>query len=77
MSKLICICNRVSEEAIKKIVSRYPEATLQDIVNKTAASTSCGRCKTELQSVFERLKEQSSGNRQNVQLTLPFDFSGS
>jgi bacterioferritin-associated ferredoxin len=66
----------VSEETIKKIIVRHPEATLQDVINKTGASTSCGRCRTELEAVFQKLTENSSDKNKSAQLTLPFDFPG-
>jgi NAD(P)H-nitrite reductase large subunit len=77
MSKIICICNRVTEEEIVKIVSRHPTAMLQDLINKTSASTSCGRCKSELELVFETQKQKYFTDEVRGQLSLPFDFTGS
>ncbi|WP_291861862.1 bacterioferritin-associated ferredoxin [Marinilabilia sp.] len=76
MSKIICICNRVTEEEIAKIVSKHPIALLQDVIIKTAASTSCGRCRSELESVFETQKQKYLTDEARGQLSLPFDFSG-
>ncbi len=77
MSKLICICNRVTEQEVAKVVSRYPQAELQDVINLTAASSSCGRCKTELEDVFNNLKALHSRQKNGAQLYIPFDFSRS
>lgn len=76
MSRIICLCNKVTEKEISRIVSKYPNATLSDVINKTAASTSCGRCKSELQDVFSKLKSKYSSQANNSQQVIPFDFEG-
>ncbi|MFW6327124.1 MAG: (2Fe-2S)-binding protein, partial [Bacteroidota bacterium] len=74
MSRLVCLCNKVTQKEIALIVSKFPHATLPDVINKTAASTSCGRCKSELQDVFKKLKSKYSSRANNSQQVIPFDF---
>jgi bacterioferritin-associated ferredoxin len=74
MFRLICLCNKVTEKEIARIVSKYPAATLSDVINKTAAPTSCGRCKSELQDVFSKLKSKYSTHKDRSQQVIPFDF---
>jgi bacterioferritin-associated ferredoxin len=75
MPNLICICNRVSHKDIARIVSKFPDATLPDVIVKTAASASCGRCKHELKTVYNRLKEKQNLPDKPTQLSIAFDFS--
>ncbi len=74
MTRLICLCNKVSENDVRKLFKKAPLATLSDVVQATGASASCGRCKGELIALLEGYKKQSAGNPdQNPQLTIPFD----
>jgi len=75
MSKIICLCNRVSDKDVEKILFKYPHASLQDVMIQTAASTSCGRCRNELETFVEQLKNKQPTPVPSPQLTIPFDFS--
>jgi len=77
MSRIICLCNKVTEKEIASIVSKYPHASLADVINRTAASTSCGRCKSELEDVFGKLKSKYSSQAEKSQQVIPFDFEAS
>lgn len=51
--KLICICNMVTESEILQILKKGAR-DLEDVKKFTLASTSCGRCKIETESIIKR-----------------------
>jgi bacterioferritin-associated ferredoxin len=72
MSRLICLCNKVSNKDVSRVLSKYPQAGLQDIINLTAASTSCGRCRIELEHIVKQIKENNK-SAPSGQLSIPSD----
>lgn len=75
MSKMICLCNRVNAKDVEKVFTKHPQANLRDVINLTAAATSCGRCRTELEAFVEQVKSKQSTPASCPQLTIPFNFS--
>lgn len=74
MSRIICLCNKVSQKKIETLIKKSPAASISDVINATAASTSCGRCRSELESVVLFCKkEHSPGNKFGTQLFIPFN----
>ncbi len=67
MSRLICICNKVSEKEIRKLLKKSPLATVGDVARVSRASTSCGRCYNEMKNFIEQYQKKDSG-----QLIIPF-----
>ena len=51
--KLICICNIVTESEILQVLKKGAR-DLEDVKKLTFASTSCGRCKIETESIVKR-----------------------
>jgi nitrite reductase (NADH) large subunit len=52
-NKLVCICNGVTETEIVNILKKGA-VKLDDVRKFTLASTSCGRCKPEVEALVER-----------------------
>ncbi|WP_158275624.1 (2Fe-2S)-binding protein [Marinilabilia rubra] len=75
MSRIICLCNRVGGNDVEKVLSKHPQASIKDVMNLTAASTSCGRCRSELEAFIEEIKSKQPATAPSSQLTIPFDFS--
>ncbi len=72
MPKLICLCNEVSSQDLKKLIHREPMICLEELTQITGASTSCGRCRTELKREYLKMKEQSLDPKKHQQGILPF-----
>lgn len=51
--KLICICNQVSTKEIDRILKKNPLYGFDEVKLATGASTSCGRCRNELEAYIE------------------------
>jgi len=39
MSRLICLCNRITTNRIENFLKKFPQAELSDVMQSTAAST--------------------------------------
>lgn len=66
---IICRCNEVSLAEITAILKKHPGATLLQIIERTGASTKCGRCRPLLEKTFTKLAAQYP---RGAQMTLPF-----
>ena len=55
--RLVCLCNQVSEQEIKKIL-RTGAFTIADVQKFTAAGTGCGRCVREISAIVEKYQEE-------------------
>ena len=66
--RLVCLCNHVSAQEIKKIL-RAGALTLADIQQHTSAGTSCGRCVREIEAIIENHKKAT---QKNPQLRISF-----
>lgn len=51
-NRTVCICNGVTETEILKILKKGA-LNLEEIRKFTLASTSCGRCKPEVEALLE------------------------
>lgn len=51
--KLVCICNCVSESEILSVLKKGAK-DLEEVKRFTFATTSCGRCKGETESIVQR-----------------------
>lgn len=57
--KKVCVCNQVSEEEIRKAV-REGAHSLEEIANRTKATTNCGTCSSQVISLLrDELKKLS------------------
>lgn len=72
MSKLICVCNQVTDQAIKNLVKKSLAISPEEIVRQTGASSGCGRCRTELFAFLRKLRATDPSFHENGQLLLPF-----
>ncbi len=72
MQKIICLCNQVSQKQIQKIVQRHPSISLSELIGVSGASTSCGRCRTELKAEYLNIKTQVQAQGKHTQGVLPF-----
>jgi NAD(P)H-nitrite reductase large subunit len=70
-SKLICLCNGVSEKEILSILKRGAR-DLEDVKKFTLAASGCGRCKAETEAV---IKHYFSGKAPETQQMLNFKNS--
>lgn len=52
-NKTICICNGVTEKEISQVLKKGAR-DLEDVKKFTLASSSCGRCKTEVEAILNR-----------------------
>lgn len=52
---IICRCNEVSLQEIKKFLKKHPNATFAELQMSTKASTSCGRCSYTLEKSYEKI----------------------
>jgi bacterioferritin-associated ferredoxin len=77
MPKIICLCNQVSQKQIQKIVQRHPSISLSELIQVSGASTSCGRCRTELKAEYLNIITQVQANQKDAQGVLPFFNNGS
>lgn len=75
MARLICLCNRITTNRIENFLKKFPQAELSDVMQSTAASTSCGRCRRELESFVRQIKGKHENKSKDSQLTIPFDYS--
>ncbi len=50
-SKLICLCNGVSEKEILSVLKRGAR-DLEKVQKFTRASAGCGRCKSEIEAII-------------------------
>jgi bacterioferritin-associated ferredoxin len=66
---IICNCNNVSYNEIKKFLTKYPHATFSQLKAGTGASTSCGRCTVAAQKTMKRIQAEIP---KPDQLKLPF-----
>jgi bacterioferritin-associated ferredoxin len=48
---MICVCNRVDGKDLKKLLRKFPDASVSELARLSGASMSCGRCGASL-SVF-------------------------
>ncbi|MEI6275813.1 MAG: (2Fe-2S)-binding protein [Prolixibacteraceae bacterium] len=65
-NRLVCICNGVTEADILKIL-RKGAKDLNDIRQFTQASTSCGRCKGDIESIINHfLSTKKPDMQQNI-----------
>jgi len=67
--RLVCLCNHVSAQEIKKIL-RVGALTLAEVQQHTAAGTSCGRCVREIQTIIEKHGE---GTKKDDQQRIGFE----
>jgi bacterioferritin-associated ferredoxin len=49
-NKIVCICNGVAEKEILKLLKQGAR-DFEDIKKFTLASTSCGKCRREIESI--------------------------
>ena len=56
--KMICICNRVDGKEIKKLLRKFPDASVNEIAKLSGASQSCGRCSSQLSAFVEKNRKQ-------------------
>lgn len=61
--RLVCLCNHVSAQEIKKILRAGP-LTLAEVQQHTAAGTSCGRCSREIEAIIEKHRKQAKSDPQ-------------
>ena len=61
--RLVCLCNQVSVQEIKKIL-KAGALTVADVQQFTAAGTGCGRCVQEITAIVEKHKSDSSNDLQ-------------
>lgn len=61
---IICRCNEVSLQEIKKFLKTNPHASLEDLKLHTSASTNCGRCKTLVEKTYQKIKKEIPLNDQ-------------
>ena len=54
--RLVCLCNQVSVQEIKKIL-HAGALTLAEVQQHTAAGTSCGRCVREIEAIIKKHNE--------------------
>lgn len=63
---MVCICNGVTENEILRILKRGAR-DLGDVKKITLASSSCGRCKSEIEAVMARyLSSKTPDLQQNI-----------
>jgi NAD(P)H-nitrite reductase large subunit len=67
-SKMICLCNGVTEKEILQILKRGAK-DLEDVKKFTLAATSCGRCKSEVETI---MKSHLSGKKTDLQQNINF-----
>ncbi len=72
---MICLCNKVADDQIVKLLNKSPLASVSDIARVTHASTSCGRCRRELELLVGEFKKGQLDNNSSIahQLEIPFD----
>ncbi|WP_082235188.1 nitrite reductase large subunit NirB [Halobacillus massiliensis] len=58
MNKAICSCNQVSKADIVQAVQQEGSATLEDVKEKTKASSSCGGCKPLVTELLHYIKSE-------------------
>jgi bacterioferritin-associated ferredoxin len=51
--KLICLCNGIAEKEILKLL-KLGARDFEDIKKFTLASTSCGKCRREIESIVNQ-----------------------
>jgi bacterioferritin-associated ferredoxin len=61
--RLVCLCNHVSAQEIKKIL-KAGALTVADVQQFTAAGTGCGRCIQEINAIVEKHKSTNSNDLQ-------------
>lgn len=67
--RMVCLCNMVSAQEIIKII-HAGAITTADIQKYTAAGTSCGRCKPEIDAIVEKYRTKSV---KDPQLRISFE----
>lgn len=55
---ILCTCNSVTEEKIKRLLKRSPKASLLDIQRHTGAATGCGRCGSIVKSFVDKVRSE-------------------
>ena len=67
-SKLVCLCNMVTEDEIRMAV-KNGAVTIRDVQNITRAAATCGRCG---QDVHRIVKENNPGSEGGARLKPGF-----
>ena len=63
-SKLVCLCNLVTEDEIKDVLKKGA-ATTKEIQDFTRAGTTCGKCLPEIDALVEEFKKENPGDGQS------------
>ena len=63
---LLCTCNTVSEEKIRRLLKRSPKASLLDIQRNTGAATGCGRCGSIVKAFVEKVRQEMPPDAQQT-----------
>jgi NAD(P)H-nitrite reductase large subunit len=61
---IICRCNDVTQQEIKKFLSKKPHASFDDLKLATGASSGCGRCNSLLKKTYENLIKNTPPEKQ-------------
>ncbi|MFE8145924.1 bacterioferritin-associated ferredoxin [Brenneria goodwinii] len=54
----VCLCNAVSDKAIRKVVRQYQPQSMQQLRKLVPIGTDCGKCIRHARDIFEEEREQ-------------------